>query len=106
MVSCHFILGFIFLKVLGNVDKNGDGFPNENESFSYEVGTNELFMNLIFPISNSTLVNKDTFFCDIELSTLFNSIDFQTEDNTNSVNFPGLALRIRDNFVNSIQLIK
>ena len=98
--------GFIFLKIKGNVDKNGDGIPNGNETFNYEIGTDQLFQSLVFNMSPEWLSINDTIYCHIEVSNLFNTIDFQLEDQTNSIDDPNLALRIRDNFTGSISISK
>ena len=98
--------GFIFLKIKGNVDKNGDGFPNENESFNYEIGTNNLFQSLVYNMTPEWLSVNDTVFCQIEVSTLFDGVNLQLEDQTNSIDAPNLALRIRDNFVDAMSFSK
>ncbi len=96
--------GYIFLKISGKVDRNGDGIPNENESFSFEIGTDALYQTLSLPTAKILTSIDEVIPIQIDILSLFDNVDLQTEQSTNSVDNPSLAQKIATNWANAIQI--
>ena len=104
--TMHFNLneGYIFLKMVGKVDRNGDGIPNENEAFDFRIGSNALLQTIDLLINKTLSQADEVIQLEIDVEALLNNVDLQTERKTwTSDNFL-LASKIADNIPNAIQI--
>lgn len=104
--TMHFNLneGYIFLKMLGKVDRNGDGIPNENESFDFRIGSNALLKSVDLLINKTIYQAEESIQLEVDLEALLDSVDLQTERKTwTSDNLP-LANKIASNIPKAIQI--
>lgn len=104
--TMHFNIneGYIFLKMVGKVDRNGDGIPNENEAFDFRIGSNSLLQSIDLPINKTLSQAEEVILLEINVEALLNNVDLQTEQKTwTSDNFP-LANKIANNISTAIQI--
>jgi hypothetical protein len=96
--------GYIFLKMVGKVDRNGDGIPNENEAFDFRIGSNPLLQTIDLPINKTLSQAAECILIEIDIEALLNNVDLQTEQQTwTSDNLP-LASKIANNIPVAIQI--
>ncbi|MCH2021838.1 MAG: hypothetical protein MK207_05100 [Saprospiraceae bacterium] len=96
--------GYIFLKMVGKVDRNGDGIPNENESFDFQIGTNQLLRSIDLIINKHVNAESDTIELEFDIEKLFVNVDLQTEHGTKTIDNLPLASKIADNLMNAFTL--
>jgi hypothetical protein len=94
--------GHIFLKVKGKVDRNGDGIPNENESFDFEIGTNDLLQKISLLIEKKLTQREEILVINFDLQKLFDNIDLQTEQRTQTTDNLPLATKMANNIQQAI----
>jgi hypothetical protein len=102
--TMHFNLneGYIFLKMVGKVDRNGDGIPNENEAFDFRIGSNSLLQAIDLPLNKTLSQATEVIQLEMDIEVLLNNIDLQIEEKTwTSDNFI-LAAKIANNIPGSI----
>lgn len=96
--------GYVFLKMVGKVDRNGDGIPNENETFDFRIGSNALLQSIDLAINKTLSQAEEVIQVEIDIEALLDNVDLQTEQKTwTSDNFP-LANKIANNIPNAIQV--
>lgn len=102
----HFSIseGYIFLKLQGNVDRNADGFPNENEYFDYRIGTNSLLKS--FSFNKQLIIDEATEIIEIDVDVLrlLENIDMQQYKDINQNSNFSQAILIADNILNAFTL--
>ena len=89
--------GYIFLKMLGKIDRNADGIPNENESFDLRIGTNSLLRSVQFNLDKAIKGPSDTLRVQLNIANLLQGIDLPQESYANSNQNIALATRLADN---------
>ena len=94
--------GYIFLNLKGNVDRNGDGIPNQNETFNFEIGTDDLLESFAFSPLLALTTEHHTIRLQVDVQQLFNNVDLQTEQSTYTTNNPALVAKIMHNLVGAI----
>lgn len=97
--------GYIFLKMKGKVDKNGDGIPNSNETFDLQIGTNQLLRSVDFLINKEVRLEQDKIRLEIDVKKLLNNVDLPTESNTQTLNNLPLATKIANNIVAAVRVL-
>ena len=105
--TMHFNLndGYIFLKLVGNVDRNGDGFPNENESFDYRIGTNDLLRQLSFTTDQVLDQTNNSLRVALDVLALLENIDLLNIEKIDHQTQTAAAETIADNLFTSMSLI-
>ena len=83
--------------MLGKIDRNADGIPNENESFDLRIGTNSLLRSVQFNLDKAIKGPSDTLRVQLNIANLLQGIDLPQESYTNSNQNIGLATRLADN---------
>lgn len=104
--TMHFNLneGYVFLKMVGKVDRNGDGIPNENEAFDFRIGSDSLLQSIDLLIHKTLSQAEEVIQLEINVEALLNNVDLQTDLKTHtSDNFP-LANKIANNIPTAIQI--
>lgn len=96
--------GYIFLKMEGKVDRNGDGIPNENESFDLEIGTDVLLRSIDLVINRKLETKLETIIVEIDVEKLLNNVDLQTEYATRTIDNLPLATKIANNIPSAIRI--
>jgi len=96
--------GYIFLKIVGKVDRNGDGIPNENEVFDFRIGSNALLQSIDLLINKTLSQAEETIQLEIDIETLLNNVDLQTERKTHTSDNIPLATKIANNIPSAIQI--
>jgi len=94
--------GYIFLKLTGKVDRNGDGIPNENESFEFEIGTNALLQPIELVLNQNFDKEQENISINFDVQRLFDNIDLQSEQSTHSTDSFALAQKIAQNIPQAI----
>lgn len=89
--------GYIFLKMVGKVDRNGDNIPNENESFDMRIGTNQFLRSIELVVNKDVTEAQDKIELQVDIEKLLNGVDLQVEQHTNSMNDVPLATKIANN---------
>lgn len=104
--TMHFNLneGYIFLKMIGKVDRNGDGIPNENEAFDFRIGSNALLQPIDLLINKTLNQAAESIQLEIDIEALLNNVDLQTERKTWTFDNLPLANKIASNISNAIQI--
>ncbi len=104
--TMHFNLndGYIFLKMVGKVDRNGDGIPNENEAFDFRIGSNLLLQSIDLAINKTLSQAAESILLNIDIEALLNNVDLQTERKTWTFDNPPLANKIANNIPTAIQI--
>lgn len=105
--TMHFNLndGYIFLKMVGNVDRNGDGFPNENESFDYRIGTNALLRHFSFNTDKVLKETNNSLLIALDVLALLDNIDLLNIEKIDHQTHTTAAETIADNLYTSMNLI-
>lgn len=89
--------GYIFLRIDGEVDTNGDGTPDE--ILELHLGT----MNMYTPVMLEAHADADMvdtrINLDIDIAQLFDGIDHQNERVTHTMDNMPLAMSLRNNFM-------
>lgn len=96
--------GYIFLKIVGKVDRNGDGIPNENEAFNFQIGTNQLLRSVRLAINKQILQENERIELNFDLRKLLHNVDLQTEKHSRTLDNLPLATKIADNIADAIQV--
>ena len=94
--------GYIFLKMVGKVDRNGDNIPNEHESFDLQIGTDQLLRTVDLTINKSVELENDTVKLKLDVNKLLLNVDLQTEQNTMTIDNLPLATKIADNIAAAV----
>lgn len=94
--------GHIFLKIQGKVDRNGDGIPNENESFNFEIGTADLLQSITLYPNKKLTKREETIYINFDVKKLFDNIDLQTEQSTQTTDDLPLATKMANNIQQAI----
>lgn len=94
--------GHIFLKIQGKVDRNGDGIPNENEGFNFEIGTDDLLQNITLYLNRKLTKREETIAINFDVKRLFDNIDLQTEQNTQTTDDLPLATKMANNIQQAV----
>jgi hypothetical protein len=104
--TMHFNLneGYIFLKMVGKVDRNGDGIPNENEAFDFRIGSDSLLQSIDLLINKTLSQAEEVIQLEIDIEALLNNVDLQTEQKTWTFDNLPLATKIANNIPNAIQV--
>ncbi len=89
--------GYIFLKMQGKVDRNGDGIPNEHESFDLRIGTNALLRTIRLNLKTKVQGPKDTIHIRLDIAKLLQGLDLSSEAFTQSTDNIELATKIANN---------
>ncbi len=89
--------GHVFLRLTGKVDRNGDGIPNENEAFDFEIGTDDLLQVINLPINRIFKSTDETIMLKLDIKALLDGIDLQTQSSTQTTDNLPLARQIADN---------
>lgn len=98
--------GYIFLKMVGKVDRNGDGIPNENEAFNMQIGTNDLLRSIDLTINKSIEKELETILLELDVEKLLLNVDLQTEQATRTTHNLPLATKIADNIIGAIRFVE
>jgi hypothetical protein len=91
--------GYIFLKLEGKYDSDGDGTPDTN--FIAHTGTNDLRRNV------SLMVHKDIeqmmthFMLDFNVAQLLEGVDLMVDNSTHTMDNMPMATKIMDNFTSA-----
>ena len=96
--------GYIFLKMVGKVDRNGDGIPNENEGFDLQIGSNQLLRSIDLAINKDVTEELESIDLELDVEWLLNNVDLQTEHYTHTLDSLALATKIANNIVGAIRL--
>jgi hypothetical protein len=104
--TMHFNLneGYIFLKMVGKVDRNGDGIPNENEAFDFRIGSDSLLQPIDLLINKTLSQTEEVIQLEIDVEALLNNVDLQTDRKTWTFDNFILANKIANNIPNAIQI--
>jgi hypothetical protein len=94
--------GYIFLKMVGKVDRNGDNIPNEHESFDLQIGTDQLLRSVDLAINKSVELELDTIKLRLDVNKLLLNVDLQTEQSTMTIDNLPLATKIADNIAAAV----
>lgn len=94
--------GYIFLKMVGKVDRNGDGIPNENESFDFRIGSNTLLQSIDLPIQKTLTESAEAIALEIDVAMLLDSVNLQIEKKTHTSDNFALAQKIAHNIPQAI----
>jgi hypothetical protein len=102
--TMHFNInqGYIFLKMVGKVDRNGDGVPNENEAFDFRIGSDSLLQPIDLLINKTLSQAEESILLEIDIEALLNNVDLQTEQKTHTFDNLPLANKIANNIPTAI----
>lgn len=95
---------YIFLRIKGKVDINGDGIPSDNEIFTYEIGTKDLLQTLNFTINKKFDLAQNTIALEVDVEQLVKGVDIKTENATHSTDDFALASKIANNVQQAVRL--
>lgn len=95
---------YIFLKIKGKVDINGDGIPSDNEGFYYEIGTNALLQSLEFPLNKKYEETQNNIVLEIDVQELIKGVNIKTQRFTKSTDDFALASKIANNVQQALSL--
>ena len=92
-------LGYIFFKIEGKVDSDGDGTVDQD--FIYHVGTDNMKRAVAIIIDEDLDEANKVYSIQLDLEKVLNGIDFSVEASwdTHTGNNPDLAKQLADNFV-------
>lgn len=90
-------LGYIFFKVEGKVDSNGDGVLNQN--FIFHVGTDNMLRETTVMVHKDIASADEAIHLKVDLAKVVENIDFSIDTNwdTHTGNNPELAKKLADN---------
>jgi len=96
--------GYKFFRLDGTADIDGDG--TLETPIAYHIGTDNLFRSYSKSLTKTLVAGVNTYTISLELSDLFNGVDFQIESNwdTHTANNPELAKLLVDNMNNAFSV--
>lgn len=97
--------GYIFLRIDGIYDNNGDGTPDAGSEFNVHLGTDMFLTEVSLP---ATLGGEDEETIGLPLIfdpiVLFDGVDFPTDNTTHTMDNMPMAMQIRANIPDAFQL--
>lgn len=96
--------GYIFMRIEGKVDRNGDGIPNENESFDFRIGSNQLLQSVNLSLQKDIQLAQETIPVVIDVAQLIQNVDLQTEQHSHTFDNLPLASKIANNIANAFYI--
>ena len=91
--------GYIFVKINGTTDADGDGTPEERLEF--HIGTNNMLRALSIESHTDLESGENEYELEFDIAKLFENIDLSTEYSCHTGDAPELAAKFADNIPSS-----
>ncbi|WP_264791480.1 MbnP family protein [Aureispira anguillae] len=96
--------GYIFLRMEGRVDRNGDGIPNQNEAFDFRIGSDQLLKTIDLALQKKIRKEVESITIAVDVAELLKQVDLQTDQQTHTANNLSLATKIANNIPSAIYI--